>query len=185
MTPSSRDLAALGFPNSDQLDLSDWVLVDPHALAGNSTGGAGKHGFGYNSVIDVETSDEENYPLDWVDEMGSGAGASGTSGASNSNTNTTGIAVVAPHCLALLGLTLQLPLYVEVLLREERKARFLLRILLGVSDIGDSSTFQLSIPVFVFQKFYEEYFFKRGFLNGNAWAPLNFAISNSKFMIIY
>ena len=133
-------MAALGFPNSDQLDLSDWVLVDPHALGGNASA-AGKHvgGFGYNNVIDVETSDEENYPLDWVDEMGSGAGASGSSGASNSNANTTGIAVVAPHCLALLGLTLQLPLYVEVLLREERKARFLLRILLGVSDIGDSS----------------------------------------------
>ena len=52
---------------------------------------------------------------------------------------------MAPHCLALLGLTLQLPLYVEVLLREERKARFLLRILLGVSDVGDSSMCTISM----------------------------------------
>ena len=46
-------------------------------------------------------------------------------------------AVIPPHSLAAFGLFLRLPGYAEVLLREHKKAQFLLRLVLGVTDDGD------------------------------------------------
>ncbi|XP_033629629.1 baculoviral IAP repeat-containing protein 6-like isoform X3 [Asterias rubens] len=55
-------------------------------------------------------------------------------------------AVIPPHSLAAFGLFLRLPGYAEVLLREHKKAQFLLRLVLGVTDDGDGGHI-LSSPV--------------------------------------
>ncbi|XP_038074812.1 baculoviral IAP repeat-containing protein 6-like [Patiria miniata] len=55
-------------------------------------------------------------------------------------------AVIPPHSLAAFGLFLRLPGYAEVLLREQKKAQFLLRLVLGVTDDGDGGHI-LSSPV--------------------------------------
>ena len=46
-------------------------------------------------------------------------------------------AAIPPHSLGAFGLFLRLPGYAEVLLREHKKAQFLLRLVLGVTDDGD------------------------------------------------
>lgn len=49
-------------------------------------------------------------------------------------------AAIPPHSLAAFGLFLRLPGYAEVLLKEQKKAQFLLRLMLGVTDDGDGGT---------------------------------------------
>lgn len=50
-----------------------------------------------------------------------------------------GPATIPPHSLAAFGLFLRLPGYAEVLLKEQKKARFLLRLMLGVNEDKDGS----------------------------------------------
>ncbi|XP_022103700.1 LOW QUALITY PROTEIN: baculoviral IAP repeat-containing protein 6-like [Acanthaster planci] len=70
--------------------------------------------------------------------------SSSTTPASHGPVNST--AVIPPHSLAAFGLFLRLPGYAEVLLREQKKAQFLLRLVLGVTDDGDGGHI-LSSPV--------------------------------------
>ena len=46
-------------------------------------------------------------------------------------------AAIPPHSLAAFGLFLRLPGYAEVLLKEQKKAQFMLRLMLGVTDDGN------------------------------------------------
>ncbi|XP_072169396.1 dual E2 ubiquitin-conjugating enzyme/E3 ubiquitin-protein ligase BIRC6-like [Diadema setosum] len=64
-------------------------------------------------------------------------------------------AAIPPHSLAAFGLFLRLPGYAEVLLKEQKKAQFLLRLMLGVTDDGDggqilSSPLAASLPTLPF-----------------------------------
>ncbi|XP_066281905.1 baculoviral IAP repeat-containing protein 6-like isoform X5 [Branchiostoma lanceolatum] len=62
---------------------------------------------------------------------------------------------IPPHSLAAFGLFLRLPGYAEVLLKERKRAQFLLRLVLGVMDDGDgghilSSPIATSLPTLPF-----------------------------------
>ena len=57
----------MGFPGSEKLDLSEWILIDQHTFGGQAgpdgaggAGGSGKNS-SYNVIDVVESSDEENY----------------------------------------------------------------------------------------------------------------------------
>ena len=45
--------------------------------------------------------------------------------------------IVPPHSMIAFGLFMRLPGYAEVLLKQHRKAQYLLRLVLGVADDGD------------------------------------------------
>jgi baculoviral IAP repeat-containing protein 6 len=62
---------------------------------------------------------------------------------------------IPPHSLVAFGLFLRLPGYAEVLLKEKRKARCLLRLIFGVTDDGEGghilmSTFARELPTLPF-----------------------------------
>ena len=48
---------------------------------------------------------------------------------------------IPPHSLVAFGLFLRLPGYAEVLLKEKRKAKCLLRLILGVTDDGEGGVY--------------------------------------------
>lgn len=54
-------------------------------------------------------------------------------------TTPSGPANIPPHSLAAFGIFLRLPGYAEVLLKEQTKARYLLRLMLGVNEDKDGS----------------------------------------------
>ena len=51
---------------------------------------------------------------------------------------------IPPHSLVAFGLFLRLPGYAEVLLKEKKKARCLLRLVLGVTDDGEGGESMLN-----------------------------------------
>ena len=63
-----------------------------------------------------------------------------------------GVAAIPPHSLGAFGLFLRLPGYAEVLLRDHKKAQFLLRLVLGVTDDGDGGKGRMNLCKFVLHK---------------------------------
>ncbi|XP_019627384.1 PREDICTED: LOW QUALITY PROTEIN: baculoviral IAP repeat-containing protein 6-like [Branchiostoma belcheri] len=110
-------------------------------------------------------SDKE-YPMEWVavDQTGEltyeipeqvTVSGSDTSKPSAPRPSARAPPAIPPHSLAAFGLFLRLPGYAEVLLKERKRAQFLLRLVLGVMDDGDgghilSSPIATSLPTLPF-----------------------------------
>ncbi|XP_071961824.1 dual E2 ubiquitin-conjugating enzyme/E3 ubiquitin-protein ligase BIRC6-like isoform X2 [Antedon mediterranea] len=85
----------------------------------------------------MESGIEENW-FQYMEETNQGGSTTNNSLPLSSTTTHLGHNIAIPaHSLAAFGLFLRLPGYAEVLLKEHKKAQFLLRLILGVTDDGE------------------------------------------------
>ncbi|XP_041468480.1 baculoviral IAP repeat-containing protein 6-like isoform X2 [Lytechinus variegatus] len=165
----------LGMKDLGEFDDYEVLMEGPHSTTISSVGGGStlastltttsnvpsypSYGIGSTAAQLQATSFSNIVPLHTIPMTTTSSSSSSSSCPPQGSTTGQSVgsctAAIPPHSLAAFGLFLRLPGYAEVLLKEQKKAQFLLRLMLGVTDDGDggqilSSPLATSLPTLPF-----------------------------------